>query len=166
MFARVQSKLIVVTPVLDTNIYASGDMLGSIQVLTNAMPGDGYLATLASLTVVDAANQKSAIDLLFFNALPTVASADNAAISITDAELQAKCIGMLSILSTDWTTITSGSNAVASLKTIGLLLRAKKLATQSGGWNLPTTLYVVAVSRGTPTYGAGDLTFSYGIYED
>ncbi len=166
MFARVQSKLIVVTPVLDTNAYADGDRLGAIQELARAVPGDGYLATLASLCIVDAAIQSQAMDLLFFNSLPTVASADNAAISITDAEMQAKCIGSVHIATTDYTIVLAGGNSVVSLKNIGLLLRTQKLSSVGGAQNLPTSIYVVPVIRGAATYAAGSLTFSYGIYED
>lgn len=93
---------ITVQPTLDTSAYASGDRLGSIHTITNAFrefhrpfgqttPGVPTIALggnniLAEITIIDQAKQSAAIDILFFDKSPTVASADNAAIDISDAE--------------------------------------------------------------------------------
>lgn len=153
---------VVVTPTLDTNAYVTGDRLGAIHTLMGVVrsaEANGALgATLQSLTLIDDADQKAAIDLLFFNSSPTVASADNAAISITDAEME-KCIGRLNIAAADYATITAGGsgNAVATLRNLGMVLNPGPTS---------TAVYVVAVIRGSATYAASSLTFKYDLIQN
>lgn len=153
-----RTQYIHVAPTVDTGIYASGDQLGPIQTLGSVLAdGEGAKSILLSIVVVDGANQKSAMDLFFFDTLPVLTSSDNAAIRIADSYMY-NCLGVVSIAATDYATCdATAASAIATKSAINLVL-------QSNGTN--TTCYVVAVSRGTPTYAATDLKFRYGILQD
>lgn len=141
--------VVSVTPVIDTAAYGSGDRLGAIQVIDPIGLADSGICVLESISVLDLAAQSAAMDILFFNDLPTVASADNAAISITDAEM-AKCIGVYKVLAAGFTALTA--NSFGSFYNIGLTMKSAA----------NSLLHAVVVSRGTPTYGvANGLTFTY-----
>lgn len=141
------------TPTLDTNAYASGDRMGSLMTLTTGNNAGSGLS-LMSLTVLDTADQKAAFDILFFNAAPTIASADNAAIDISDAEM-AKAIGFVSVTADDYADF--GGASVACLKNIGLGM----LISQSAN-----NIFALCVSRGTPTYAASSLTLTFNFALD
>lgn len=154
------SNLIKVTPTLDTAAYASGDRLGSIQTLSGSFrPAtrsfSGSRVILQSVTVVDLAAQSAQIDLFFFNALPVVASADNTALNIADAEM-AKCVGVVRL---DGTYLTTTANSVQSKTGIGLVM--------DQGTNAQLfELYVVAKINAAATYAATSLQFQYGLLQD
>lgn len=146
-----KSKYVAVVPTIDTAIYASGDRIGSIMKITDAVDATSDASVLKTLTIVDSASQSSAIDLLFFNDLPTVASADNAALSITDAEMVAKCIGRIVIAAADYTALAANSVAVRN--------SIDEMMIPVGG---SRDIYCVIQSRGTPTYTAAtDLTVKF-----
>lgn len=148
------AQVIRVVPTLDTGIYAAGDRLGSIQEITGASVENGKGSVLDSITVVDLNNQKIAMDIYFFSQLPTVASADNTAIDISNANL-AYLIGRVNIATGDYVEIKASTNAVACIKNI-------KLALISTADN--NHIYAVVVTRGgTPTYSAAGLEFKYGL---
>mgnify|MGYP007071572752 CR=1 FL=1 len=167
--------VISVTPTLDTNAYASGDRLGSIQTITNpfrsihrandlpvASAGGGTVqprngrVILSEVTLLDQAKQSQPIDLLFFDSSPTVASADNAPIDISDAEMAAKFIGSVSIGSTY---VALAGNSVSTDRNLNMLLKQNPSATDNN-------IYVVAVIRGSATFTASSLIFSYKFYQD
>lgn len=165
--------VITVTPTLDTNAYASGDRLGSIHTITNAFRNlnrdfDPVTATdsanqkksgkcvLQSITVIDQAKQSQPFTIMFFSSSPTVASADNAAIDISDAEMIAKCIGVVSF---DATYLALAGNSVATKTNIGLILKQSTSAANQH-------LYAVVVIGGAATYAASSLQFQYGFYQD
>ena len=146
-----RTKLVSFTPTLGTIAYTSADRLGSINTFdldfSGANAGE-HAATLQEVRVFDAAVQSAAFDILFFDALPTVASADNAAIDITDAEMLAKCIGHVSILAADYCILANSSIATKRVE--------KVLIPASGA----QALWAVLVARGTPTYAADSLKIS------
>lgn len=154
-----KSKVVSVTPTLDTNAYASGDRVGSVMEFSNAMDDSSGTGTIVSVTILDKAGQGSVLSLLLFNDLPTVASADNAAIDITDAEM-AKCVGVVPIASADY--VTTASNSIATVRSINLLVQAAKSATSSTG----KSLFGVLKSGGSPTYAANSLVVSLCIKQD
>jgi hypothetical protein len=134
--------ILEVTPTVDTAQYASGDRLGSLMTLSGAADGDFSPTTLKSVVILDKAKQKSALDIFFFDASPTIASADNAALDITDAEMADKFLGSVTIAAADYKDLNASSVVTA---TCDLPL---KPTTTAG------TIYALLVSRGTPTYGA------------
>lgn len=135
-----RGKIVQVTLTTDTSAYASGDQIDVEKAMDGACNA-GSPAILRSLTVIDKAKQKSDLDILFFDADPTNAVADQAAADISDAEMADKAIGVVSI-------------AAANYKD----LNASSIATVSPGLMVSGTVYALVVCRGTPTYtGTSDL---------
>lgn len=166
--------VIDVVPTLDTNAYASGDRLGSIQTISSAFrkiqrttldpitptssdfQGQAGKVVLQSIVVIDQAKQSQPIDILFFSSSPTVASADNAAIDISDAEMDAKCIGVVSF---DATYVALAANSIAAKTNLGLVLKQSTSAANNH-------IYAVCVIRGAATFAASSLRFKYGFLQD
>lgn len=153
--------LVSVTPTISTSIYASGDQVGGIQTLAGVFRNieNGFAgAMLKSIVITDADNQKKAMDILFFDALPTVASSDNAAIDITAAQLASACIGGVSIAATDYITVKAATNAIAEVN----LEKTMKSAVTGA-----SSIYAVIIIRDTPTYAATtSLKFKYLFAHD
>jgi hypothetical protein len=144
----VQHHIVEVTPVLDTSAYASGDQQGSLMTLTGAVPAQGEGAVLRAVSVVDKAKQSAAFKIVLFDASPTVASADNAAADVSDAEMADKCIGAVSVAAADY--VALNANSVATVTTT---LPVKAV----GG----SSLYALMVAAGSPTYAANSLVLRF-----
>ncbi len=154
---RASSALKSVTPDIVAAAYSSGDVIGTLQEITDAVVDKGGTAILQSIVALDKANQKSAIDLIFFNAPLSVSpGADNAAYSLDDSDLS-KFIGRYSLAAANY--VSSGTaNADLTDRSVGLVLQA------AAG---KKSLYVLSVSRGTPTYAsATDLLYKLGLLQD
>lgn len=154
MLNRRRLKLQVVTPTVDTSAYGTGDVISTVQELTNAVAEAGGIAELRSLVVSDESNQKSAIDLVFFDENPVNSiGADNAAYALNDADAP-KVVGRITVAAADYVS-SSTTSAEATLKNIGLLLKAKAAS---------KSVWMAIISRGSPTYGAaGDLIVKLGL---
>ena len=151
-----KATVITATPVIQAAAYASGDQLGSLVTLSNAMDSTKDTGTVMSVTVIDKAEQSSDLSILFFSAEPTIASADNAALSITDAEVAAKLLGVVSVSASDYVDI--GNQHVAQKTSVGLML-------QSAAGS--TSLYCLLLCEGTPTYAStSDLVLKIGVVQD
>lgn len=138
------------TPVIDTNIYADGDHLGSLMTLSGMSVGGSSHGVLEKVVILDKAGQSAQVDILLFDASPTIASSDNAALNIADAEME-KCIGYVAIAASDY--VSTSANSVAS-KVIDPGLACKPDA--------DATIYALLKCRGTPTYGAvSDLVLQF-----
>jgi hypothetical protein len=144
-----------VTPTISTGIYASGDVLGGLQTISNAVRKAGGSGTILSVLVLDKTQaQRAAMDLLFFDRSVTVA-ADNAAVAMSDADM-ANCLGVISIgpYQTAWP--GTPLNSISTLLNVGLPIVCNG-----------ADLFVVPVVRATPTYVATtDLEFKYTILQD
>lgn len=143
--------VVEVTPTLDTNAYTSGDRLGSIMTLDGVTEGGAQITKLATIVIVDGDKQSQALDILFFDELPTVASADNAAIDITDAQMTDKCVGYVAVAAADFKALANSS--VAVLKDVNLYLKPAVAAEGK--------LYALMVTRGTPTHTAAGLVLKF-----
>lgn len=151
-----KAKLVVAVPTLDTNIYASGDGMGPAVKLKDALDDSGDTGRLVSVAVVDAIKQKKAFDILLFNAEPTIASADNAALDIADAEMVSKFLGRVVVATADYTDISASSFVM--IQSLNILVQAADGSSD---------LWAVLVSRDTPTYtGATNLTLKLGFIQD
>lgn len=151
-----KGRLLVITPTLTTSAYADGDQMGGVLTLTSAVDATADTATLISVQVVDKAKQSAPFDILFFNASPTLASTDNAALSVSDTEMVQKFIGRVSVDSADYSDTAQSSDA--TVLGVGLYLQAAAGSSD---------LYAVLQCRGTPTYGAAaDLVVKLGILQD
>lgn len=118
--------------------------------LSGAVPGPGDGAILRQISIVDKAKQKAALTVLLFDDLPVVASSNNAAVDITDAQMADKALAAVSIASGDY--VDLAANSLATKVTTTLL---KAVAESS-------SLYAVVFTTGTPTYGStSDLVFRF-----
>ncbi len=144
-------KVISVTPTVSASPdYQANDQVGGVQTLTDAAIA-GRATKLISLSVLDKAAQGAALQIVFCTALPTLASGDNEAFDLTDANM-AKCKGHVAIGTGDYQ--ASASNTLASVKGINLIL-------ESGNAGI---IYAVAKTTGTPNLGAtDDLVFTYAF---
>jgi hypothetical protein len=141
---------IVVTPTVDTAIYASGDQLGSLMTLTGALPSM-KAGLLESLTILDKSKQKSVLNVLFFSSLPAIVSADNAALDITDAVMATSCIGYVPVASADYKDLANSS--VATIRSLSMIVN-----------RTASELYALMLCGGTPTYtSTSDLVLTFGI---
>lgn len=149
MLFRINAVKKTVSPTLDTSAYASADTLFVTNTISGAVADVGGVSELVSLVVKDDANQKQAIDLLFFDEAPANSfGAANAAYALVDADLP-KLLGRISVGTSDYVS-SSTNSAEATIRNLGLLLKAKASS---------TSLFVVGVCRsGTPTYAASSLT--------
>lgn len=141
----------VATPTIDTAIYASGDRIGTVMTFSEAAMAPERGGKVMGVIVYDAAVQKSVLNLWLFHNTPTVASADNAALDITDANMVAASpIGFIPIAAADY--VDTASNAVAFhyLSDPGLPYVAGPSAAGGGAG----TIFGLLESGGTPTYGA------------
>lgn len=143
--------VITVTPTLDTNAYASGDLLFDATEVATAVRTNGGAAILQSVTVIDKADQKVAFTLGFANAATDFGTL-NSAPDPDDTEA-ATVIGWVPVAASDY--IDLGGASVACMRNLGLLLKAGASA---------TSLYIFGVNgTGTPTYAASDLVFQLGF---
>lgn len=159
------TRILSVTPTITSgSAYVSGYQLGGIMSIPlavreefNSLQGQSQLV---DITVLDNSSQNSAIDFFLFSSLPTLASSDHSAFDITDANLVATCIGVVSILGTTYS--GTASNSVSSTTNLGKIIQVPSTKATPA-----TTLYVVAVARGTPTYTSTTaLQFQFGLYID
>jgi len=148
------ARLIDITPTMDTSAYASGDVLFDATAVPNISTVGGKEAWLNSVVLIDADDQKAALDLIFLSANVSVGTA-NAAPSISDANA-ANFLGRVSIATADYYDL--GGVSVAEIKGIQTMLKAADEA---------TSCYVAAVNgTGTPTYTASGLKLRLGVLRD
>lgn len=149
-------RVVSVTPVLDTAIYANSDVMFVATEVPSAMLESGGAARLESVEVLDAGNQKVTFDLLFFDSNPTLSFGGlNGAYALSDTDLPL-VLGKISVLNADYVSTGSALNAEATYKNIQLMLK-------SGARS--KSLYIGGVVRsGTPTFpAASNLTIRLGL---
>ncbi len=157
MDVQIQTRRVSVIPTIDTSAYAADDQLGGIQTLTALCGRGGRGTTIQNITVLDKAAQEAPMVLFFFNQLPTVASSDNGALTISDAEME-KCVGTILVAVGDYQSVAGSSIATVKPSAACLGLRSEE---DSGN------IYVVAKITNSATYGsASDLIFSYIVQQD
>jgi len=145
--------LITVTLSLDTNIYASGDVLADTQEVAGAVRTAAGTGWIDSIALIDIDDQKAALDLIFFNA-STALGTENAAPDMVDAN-GLYYLGTVSFLAADYVDLGAFSVACRT----GLAMRIKGVAAG-------TSIYVAAISRGTPTHSATGITLRIGVSKD
>ena len=136
---------------VDTNAYASGDLIGAKLSLTVPywQAGDTTGFLIKSVSLKDLSKQNAAIDVVFFHANPSGTTfTDNAALDIADADL-ANVAGFAQV--TTYASFNDNSYGQASNLALPVIMPAG------------ATLYACLVSRGTPTYAASDLSLRVGI---
>lgn len=96
--------------------YADLDQVGTPVALSGVKKG-----MVESIVVIDRADQAPILDILFFNALPTFTSSDNAALAMSDANA-ALFIGKVAIVAADYQDFNL--SRAASVSNIGLPVEA------------------------------------------
>lgn len=147
------SDVISVTLTLDTDPYADGDVLADLQEVTNFMRADGGRAVIQSLTVLDKDDQGAEMDI-FISPNAVSLGTENSAPSITDANaegLQHVC----AVATEDYQDL--GGCKVATIRPIGLVVES------AGG---SKSMYIGAITRGTPTHTASGLVLQIGLLLD
>ena len=155
MSERSRIKLSRVTPVVDTTVaYAANDRVGSILTFTGILDLERR-GLVQSVTIInEAGGTWPGFNLLLFRSLPTVASVDNAALDISDAEMTAKYLGHVTLPNTAETVIVSISASNHGT------VRSQELAVDSTDGNL----YGVIESLGAITFAqTDDLTVVLGV---
>lgn len=156
-----KSKVIVMTPTISTSIYASGDQLGSLVELTNAMDDSSGTGTIVSVSVTDRASQSSTMQLLLFRDKPVVASTDNGALNIADDEMANKCVAMIPIPTASYVALSASS--VVSVLNVQVIVDSVRSADNTTG----KSLWAILRSGGTPTYtSTTDLVVKIGMKQD
>jgi hypothetical protein len=141
--ATVEQVRVAQTPTISAGaIYAAKDVVGTLLTFAGAARFNGGSGRVVSVQVVDKDQERADLDLILFDAAPTVAS-DNSPFDPTDAELLT-CVGWIPIGGGFYSDFTD--NSVAHVDTnLHYVLAA-------------TSLYGVLVARSTPTYtGTTDL---------
>lgn len=143
--------VVSVTPTLDTNAYAAGDLLFDSTEIASAVRANGGTAILQSITMLDKADQGVDMTLVFAN-VATDFGTLNAAPDPDDTE-SGTVIGHVAVFSGDY--VDLGANRVACVRNVGLMLKAGAAT---------TSLYVAGINgTGTPTYAASDLVIQFGF---
>jgi len=144
-------EVITVTPVCDTNAYASGDLIFDSVEIPGAARLPGGKVLLQSLGLLDKDDQGVALTLVFANALTDFGTL-NEAPDPDDTECLT-IIGTVAVATTDY--VDMGGAKYACLKNIGLEMKA------AGG---ATSLYVACINgTGTPTFTAAGLVLQLGF---
>jgi hypothetical protein len=135
------------TPVIDTNQYASGDVLGALMTFSVAALRDAGGVVLDQVLIRDKSKQQANVDLVLFDADPTNSTfTDNQAMAV-HANDMAKVIGAISVT----THVPFNANSISLAKGTGLLVKA------------PEKVYGLLVARATPTYAALALQVELGF---
>lgn len=143
-------KIVPVTLSLDTNIYASGDVLADTQEIANCMRSLGGRAIVKSIVVNDKDDQGQALDIVFLKTNVSLGT-ENAAVSISDTNAD-QMLGFISIGTDDF--IDIGGCRVATRRALDLIVESA-----AGS----SSLFVGAISRGTGTYTASGITLLIGF---
>ena len=142
------------TPVITTGIYASGDLIGALIELTNAVTDPGRGGVIEAVSLTDLGNQSDNIDVIFFDTEPTATTfTDNAALDINDADL-------LNLIGFEQIT----SYAAFADNSLGRGEADRKMPFAIPGG---TSLWAALVSRATPTYvSVADLTLRVAVRQE
>jgi len=161
---RKPSTIVAITIPTAAATYTANDHVGvgdaAIEVPLALLEGKS-IATLKSAVLVDNDSQNDILDLLFFDEEPTIASVDQGAADVSDAELISKYQGVVTFIAADYKALANGSVAVADLSG-----KEIKLTSDSDVAPASKSFWVLAVTRGTPTYTANALRVRLGFDQD
>lgn len=146
-------RIVDITPVMDTSIYASGDVLADTFAVTNIGRTKNFGGTIETLVLIDEDDQGAAMTVLFFGANVSLGTV-NGAPSISDANAR-NFIGKVTVATTDW--LDLGGVRVAYFNLLGMIYRP---ATDT------QNIYAAILNgTGTPTYTASGLKLRIGVVD-
>ena len=147
------STVIDVTLSVPAEAVDDNDVLAATQEVQDFFRIPGGQAYLHSLTVLDEDDQGAEMDIVFLDSNVALGTED-AAVSITDANAR-QIIGIVNVATSDYTDLIGCQ--LATLRNIGLALKAA-----SGD----SSIYIAAITRGTPTHTASGLKLKLGVMWD
>lgn len=133
-----------VTLTTDTAAYVAGDLLADTQLLSANVGRSGSDILIERIVVVDDDDQGQPLDLIFLNAATSLGT-ENGVPNISDANILARIVAQVAILAADFADLGGAKRA------------------DKNGINLPFqlaadgSLYIAAITRGTPTHTATGL---------
>lgn len=138
----------------DTVQYSSGDVLAAPQELAGICK-TGHPVRLESIALLDKDDQGAAMELYLLRSNATMGS-ENAAVAWTDANAD-EIMALVDVGTADYTDLGSSQFVIKSAAA-GDAGMGAVLLPGSG-----ESLYVGAVSRGTPTHTAAGITLKFGF---
>lgn len=153
--SRTGGKVISVTIASSAAAYTAGMQVGVPVKIQNAVLDSSGAATLTSLTILDSSKQNLAMDIFLFSSQPTSAGADHATDTLSVAQLTSLCLGQIKVVAGDYSALANAG--VATKPLLGLKLQA------ATGLQRPKDLWLVVITRGTPTYTANCLQVQVGL---
>lgn len=159
------TNVVTARPTVSTTAYTSGDVVGGAVRLPRAL-GQYRRGVLKTVLVRDADAQAAALTLLLFKDAPTGIAADNAALSLSDSDL-ALLVGKVNVAASDYETV--GGKSVAVVDVAAALDGSAGDAADPLQHLRTGDLWLVVVTKGTPTYTAADdtrLNFDLGLLTD
>jgi hypothetical protein len=147
------TKTVDVTFVLDTSIYASGDVLSDRVAIAACMRVNDGTGVLSGFTLHDEDDQGIELDVVFLSADVAVGTINNGP-SITDANAR-NILGIVNVAADDW--IDLGGVRIATKLNVNLPV---KPATGTDD------IYVALITRGTPTHTASGLRGRFHFFQD
>lgn len=155
-------KQVLVSPTVDTSAYTAGDVIGGLIRVPRALHPTRR-GRLQSVVVREAGTNGSDLTVLLFKEAPTGIAADQAALTLTAADL-ARLVACVSVATADYKTV--GGQRVATVKPE---VPVEGYAGDGSQLNDATVgdLWVVIAAVGTPTYAAADaLSLLLGVEPD
>lgn len=134
--------------------YTSGYVIGSVVTLNDFSRGNNGTGIIQSIIIQDLSKQSAALDVIFFDALPTGTYTNNTECDIADADIT-KIIAIKNIVAADYVSFKDNSAACLS----GLAIPYQTTVDSN-------KIYVLFVTRGTPTYVANELSCAIGVLQD
>lgn len=149
----VETRFITATPTVDTNIYASGDTIGSYMTFSKACLAGTAKGQILGVKIFDKSKTGVDIDLVLLNSSsPAGTFTDNAAFDPNDSELSS-IVAIIPVT----THKAFSDNGISQAANILYPVRC----------NSDMNIFGYLVSRGTPTYAAsGDVTLQIEVVAD
>lgn len=147
------TKTVDVTFALDTNIYASGDVLAIPQIIAACMRVDNGTGVLSGFSLHDEDDQGAELDVVFLSANSSLGTI-NSTVSVSDENAR-NILGIVNVAAADW--IDIGGVRVATKLNVNLPIK-------------PVTgtddIYVALITRGTPTHTASGIRGRFHFFQD
>ena len=130
--------VVTITPTMAAEAHSAGDLLFDSTEVAGAVRANGSTAIVESITVVDKGDQKAEINLIFANAATDFGALGG--VPDPDDTEALTVLGIVNVATTDY--VDLGANSVATVKNIGMLIKAGAAT---------TSVYIAAMATGTPT---------------
>jgi len=147
------------SPTVDTNVYASGDLIGGKLTFSKVMANIESSGVLREVHVYDKAKQAVTLTLILFSSDPTGTTfTDQAAFDVADADLD-KIVAIVPLS----THLSLNDNSVTYATGLAIPVRSTDVTDR----DTRRTLYGALMSGGTPTYAAAtDVKVRLAIEQD